>query len=70
MFISKFTIIWICDYVMYGLYLGDSNKFSRYQIDYIDLKEFGEALINSGDESVTWCNWGGGCEVVTTGYGW
>ena len=39
-------------------------------LDYIQMGAFGEALLNSGDESVTWCNWEGDCEVVTTGYGW
>lgn len=39
-------------------------------LDYIDLVKFGEALINSGDESVTWCDWDGSKAVVTTGYGW
>ena len=40
-------------------------------LDYIDFSSFGEALINSGDESVTWCDWDTDDKaVVTTGYGW
>ena len=36
-------------------------------MDYIDMKRFGEALLNQGDESITWTNWK---VVVQTNYGW
>ena len=36
-------------------------------LDYIDMKRFGEALLNSGDSSVQWTDWD---VVITTSYGW
>lgn len=36
-------------------------------LDYIDLESFGNALLESGDESMQWTD---GEVVVTTSYGW
>lgn len=36
-------------------------------LDYVDLKAFGNALLESGDSSVQWTDWK---VVVTTSYGW